>query len=102
MPKSPRGRNDMILPVFFPAQETKDKCTRCTSNLEVTQTCKKMIWKHCLPYIQIRKPRSDLCYNCVKLRDIVSAARAENGKRVWRRGLIWTTMTHLQLRGIVN
>ena len=26
------------------------------------------------------KPRSDLCHKCVKLRDIVSAARSDNDK----------------------
>ena len=41
-----------------------------------------MIWKHCISHIEIIKPSSDLCYNCVKHRDVDSAARADNDKRV--------------------
>ena len=98
MPAAPRGRND-IPPVFLPAHETKDHVYKmyvdsCGDNRHVKLTLFKMIWNHCLPHIQIIKPRSDLCHSCVKLREVVSAARTDNNKLVATRAY----MDHIEIR----
>ena len=106
MPAAPRGRND-IPPVFLSAHETKDHVYKmyvesCGDNRHVKLTLFKMIWNHCLPHIQIIKPRSDLCHNCVKLREVVSAARTDNDKLVATRAYMDHTGTFTAERNFYN
>ena len=106
MPAAPRGRND-VPPVFLPAYETKDHVYKmyvesCGDNRHVKLTLFKMIWKHCLPHIQIIKPRSDLCHKCVKLREAVSAARSDNDKLVATRSYMDHIETFTAERNFYN
>lgn len=106
MPAAPRGRND-IPPVFLPAYETKDHVYKmyvdsCGDKRHVKLTLFKMIWKHCLPHVQIIKPRSDLCHKCVKLREVVTAARTDNEKLVATRAYMDHIETFTAERNFYN
>lgn len=82
-----RGVNDIIPPIYLPAQETYDSIHKKYLDVagemdfrSVSESTFRSLWKRCVPHVQFMRTRTDVCHICENYRKELQEVDTEDEK----------------------
>ncbi|KAJ8319792.1 hypothetical protein KUTeg_001379 [Tegillarca granosa] len=80
-----RGVNDIIPPIYLPAQETYDSIHKKYLDVagemdfrSVSESTFRSLWKQCVPHVKFMRARTDVCHICENYRKELQEADTED------------------------